>query len=311
MNRHISKNLSILKISAEMLVNLGYDEISNMLTHDNYNTLSLTHQRITIDSCKKIIEVLNSNKTINILLLDGCGINDTFMFEIAKYIQNNSVITELDLSFNNFTSIGANSLFESLKYNNTLQTLILNCNFIQFDERAFMNNLKKNVLGNNIICPDAIVKIGTVLRQNESLELLTLSCCKVDSGVSEIFEELRFNSVLKHLDLSYNKLNSNAVNKICEILPYTNIIELELGETGLNIDDLVKILCCDSKLNTLGFDIIVKNEYIIKIINALENNYTITNLYENSKHFEDILNRNKNIFENKRFMKTKSAQYLQ
>eukprot|EP00567_Pseudictyota_dubia_P006640 CAMPEP_0197444794 /NCGR_PEP_ID=MMETSP1175-20131217/10179_1 /TAXON_ID=1003142 /ORGANISM="Triceratium dubium, Strain CCMP147" /LENGTH=472 /DNA_ID=CAMNT_0042975647 /DNA_START=836 /DNA_END=2254 /DNA_ORIENTATION=- len=157
------------------------------------------------------------------------GIGDDEVIKLANALHYNTHISELVLTFNNITDIGAKVLAKILRINATVTTL----------------NLYWNKIG------DASAKdLAEMLCINASVTQLNLSLNQIsDTGAKALAEMLRVNATITHLNLEYNEISNIGVKALAEMLRINvAIITLDLACYNIS-DDLQEEVNRLSKIN--------------------------------------------------------------
>jgi hypothetical protein len=133
---------------------------------------------------------------------------------IANGLENNRFLTALDISMNEISKEGANSISRALRTNSTLQTLYLCDNWILNGAIKLANALKTNsslhtmILCRNGINDDGATSFSEALMINTTLTNLNLGRNGITNvGAKKLADALMTNSDLKILDLQRNMLS--------------------------------------------------------------------------------------------------------
>ncbi len=129
---------------------------------------------------------------------------------IAKGLEANRSIIEIDLSWNHMRGKAGVALSNVLRTNSTLSTLHLGWNGLAtLGARAFAESLKVNStlayidLTNNRITVEGGVALGKALEQNRGLEVFRIGTNSIEgAGISAALAAASTNSNLKELDFS-------------------------------------------------------------------------------------------------------------
>ena len=190
---------------------------------------------------KALAKVLNCNTILEELELSHTKIGSVGAEALAKAIGLNIALKKLDLSKNYVCYIGAKALAEVLNCNTILEELDLSCNEIgsvgtEALAQAVVSNtaLKKLDFTVNDVGDVGAIALAQALHSNSSLEVLELlENCIGDSGAKAFAEALHHNSTLTHLDLSYNgDIGEEGVHHLIQALTVNDSI----SENGLTLD---------------------------------------------------------------------------
>ena len=184
--------------------------------------------------------MLTVNRTLRILKLQDCHLNDVITGHIATGLTKNSSLKQLNLKSNRMlTGTGAARIFKSLEHNTSLEELDLSSN--KFYQYRTATNDDSEVLGcavegmltvnqtlrilklQDCHLNDVITgHIATGLTKNSSLKQLNLKSNRMltGTGAARIFKSLEHNTSLEELDLSSNKFYQyrTATNDDSEVL---------------------------------------------------------------------------------------------
>ena len=229
------------------------------------NTTSLKHLSIGWCTCAHIPLVLargiNHNTTLTQLDLSSGSISDAGAVALAQALHHNSTLTKLALSYNSISDAGAVALAQALHHNSTLTELDLFGNSIS-DARAVAlaqalhhnSTLTRLNLCNNSISDAGAVALAQALHHNSTLTRLNLSFNSIsDAGVVALARALHHNSTLTQLNLSNNSISVAGAVALAQALHHNStLIELNLN----NISDagavaLVQALHHNSTLTQL------------------------------------------------------------
>ncbi|OGT23248.1 MAG: hypothetical protein A3G71_05405 [Gammaproteobacteria bacterium RIFCSPLOWO2_12_FULL_38_14] len=138
---------------------------------------------------EKVLEVLNTDKTLTTLDLSGCEITDENIRELAEVIKQNKTLMTLDLSKTGITDEGVCRLSEALKNNETLTTLILRENekITEKSVRVLLEMLKTNRTLSRLYLGE-----GNYIKINSGL-MEYINACIQDNYVITILEFPKFN----------------------------------------------------------------------------------------------------------------------
>src|SRR6185312_1087633 len=131
-----------------------------------------------------LIDVLESNPSVNSLILSYNQIGDAGATALAKALESNSSLISLDLGSNQIGDAGATALAKALESNSSLTSL----------------NLWSNQIGHA-----GATALAKALESNFSLTSLNLSLNQIgDAGATALAKALESNSSLTSLKLDYN-----------------------------------------------------------------------------------------------------------
>ncbi|CAM2705333.1 unnamed protein product, partial [Rotaria socialis] len=200
------------------------------------------------DQDMKIVanELLQVNKTLNILCLHENQIGDTGAQHLGNALKTNQTLTELRLYTNKIGDSGAQYLGEALKTNQSLQDLRLQTNKIGDSGAQYLaDGLKVNKtltylhLAQNQIGDSGTKHLADALTLNKNLTQLYLGTNQISDNGAQLFAEvLKTNKTLTVLDLGKNTITDSGAQQLAEALKtnktltelrlYTN----KIGDSG-------------------------------------------------------------------------------
>eukprot|EP01084_Bolivina_argentea_P046539 85713_1 len=177
---------------------------------------------MNLNDALNISKYLQTTKSLAILVLSECLIDDETIHILMGGLEKNKTMTTLDLSNNNISDVGARRLSTFLQKNNVLQILNLNNNKITDEGIQYIastltnkNNsclIELDVSLNNINDLGAITLFESV-GISESLQTLNISCNHVTNKSFEAFiNMLKVNTTLHSLNISGNPLIGSISN---------------------------------------------------------------------------------------------------
>jgi Ran GTPase-activating protein (RanGAP) involved in mRNA processing and transport len=198
----------------------------------------------SLAAVRSIADGVSRNRTLKLLDLSGCGLDDQGISVLANALASrNASILELNLSSNNFTSVGVRALVD--------------------DNIEAVKILTKLCLSDNPIRREGATILADSLCRNAmpSLKQLDLFCCHIDNdGFVALVSALEQNTSLQILDLKYNIIIDRGYMALAESLP--NIKGLQ----EINISTIAGIQSTTVPLLLEGFR---KNTSLVKVtINA-------------------------------------------
>ena len=293
------KNISslvTLNVSHNEIIDEAADELANVLLHNtslqeldfNYNSLS------KLDSLRILKGMTNISSLVKINVSHN-EIIDEAADELANVLLHNSLLQELDLSYNSLKNISslatinvshnkiideaADELATFLPCRVSLQELDMSCNnLLTLDIFKGMNNISNLVslnISHNIITDEAADELATDLSHNINLEILNMSFNYLTpKGCIEIFSGMRNCFYLRILDISYNNITFEATGNIAAVLSHNRRLEeLDISYNNLQTPGAMKIFQSIKHISTLTKLNIAHNmisdeatEYIIDIL---------------------------------------------
>ena len=204
----------------------------------------------------------NTSQVTNLTLLN-CSTNKVIYHELAKMLQANTALKELNLSQNRIEGEGACELAKMLQANTALKELNLSGNGIGDEgacELAKMlqanTALKELNLSGNGIGDEGACELAKMLQANTALKELNLSWNGIgDEGACELAKMLQANTALKELDLSWNRIGGEGACELAKMLKAnTALKELNLSRNRIGDEgacELAKMLQANTALKEL------------------------------------------------------------
>ena len=208
----------------------------------------------------------NASQVTNLTLLE-CSINKGICHELAKMLQANAALKELDLSRNEIGDEGACELAKMLQANTALKELNLSGNRIGDEgacELAKMlqanTALKELNLSRNGIGDEGACELAKMLQANTALKELGLSGNEIgDEGACALAKMLQANTALKELNLSGNGIGGEGACELAKMLQAnTALKELNLSWNGIGDEgacELAKMLQANTALKELNLSL--------------------------------------------------------
>ena len=216
--------------------------------------LDLAINKISDTGAIEISQALKSNTVLRVLNLHNNDIGPSAAEEISSMIVNKINLVEVNISQNSLKTEG------TIKIANALQSI---------------NSLKFLDLSSNEITPEAAIHVGLVLRKNPTLESLNVSHNSLqNSGCITLCKELRNHHLgLKSLDISCNKIKSEAANEIGRALKNKRALEV-LNISRNNFETKISTIMANLKSCKRLRKLILNDSGIINCL-AVEKMYQI------------------------------------
>ena len=226
--------------------------------------LTLLESSINKGIYHELAKMLQANTALKELNLSWNGIRDEGACELAKMLQANTALKELNLSRNGIGDEGACELAKMLQANTALKELNLFWNRIG-NEGAFElakmlqanTALKELNLSRNGIRDEGARELAKMLQANTALKELNLSWNGIgDEGARELAKMLQANTALKELNLSRNGIGDEGACELAKMLQAnTALKELNLSGNGIGVEgacELAKMLQANTALKELN-----------------------------------------------------------
>ena len=251
----------------------------NKISINNKNNIKNRRESITsknnniFNNINFKINIIENNNIVSFLDLQNNNLTKKSSNYISKIISsNNPDLKELILLKNNLGNESIYKIISSLKINNSL--LSLDISETKIDEKAIkyisenIDNecvLEKLLLSKNNLkkaCPH----IKNLLVKKTNIRFLKIASCKIEDHFNLIFQGLEKNNSLQILDMSNNNLSlkQELFEDIINALKSNNtLIKLKLNET--NIDDgAIDYISTGLGLNDALREIYLKKNYLTK-----------------------------------------------
>ena len=249
----VSDNSRIVK------VNLMCHRSCDPSTIENLNTLDASSQRIDDYGVTIVTTFCDKHKIIN---LSNNEISHIGAETISEYLKNNICLLELNLSGNWIGLYGIAAIAKAIQVNVSLQKFnISRCR----------------------IADDGAKNIAEAIQMNVTLQKLDISYNRIsDDGAAAISDSLKHNNSLQELNLSQNNISNNGAKKIAEAIQMN--VTLQKLDISYNIisDDgaAADIIKCNNSLQVLDISCNkMINSVANKIAKAIQVNSTLHALY--------------------------------
>lgn len=165
--------------------------------------------------CKKIADILQLNKKIRSLYLDGNLISSKGAAALADAIKSNTTLEYLNVSKNQITYEGARLLFASLKVNRSLRGVDLSFNDLHVPTELVVPNAPGRGPHHDFY---------VMFPFNKMLQYLNLSNTKLSSPLAQrILEGVAVNKSLQWLDVSQNDLTDQIAEFLGRCTPLSTL----------------------------------------------------------------------------------------
>jgi len=198
----------------------------------------LSQDESDIHSVGAIVHISQSDKDglirhLKHIELRNLALYDDGAWTLASYINRNSFIQVIDLSFNGISDDGIQGFSGCLPMLDALHTLKLNGNGFAVDGcRYLCDNLAESTtittleLSNNRIGDDGMEILCKFMKQNEYLQSLYVDTCYIgDDGLECLHDCLMFNRRLKCLSLMSNRFTVKGIIQLTKALQFNASIE--------------------------------------------------------------------------------------
>ena len=181
--------------------------------------LDISYNDLTVNGAIQIVRALENLRTLQSFAINNCKIRDNASRFIASAINCNVQLTELNISWNALTGIGAVNIIKSLTNITHLQVLkAAGCGLTEreADEVADILSektiLKELDLSWNELKAEGVNVVINALSTTSSLKVLKISNCNItDKAANVIATNLAKHHALTELDISHNEFTTAGV----------------------------------------------------------------------------------------------------
>nr|XP_020136686.1 leucine-rich repeat-containing protein 45 isoform X2 [Microcebus murinus] len=186
--------------------------------------LDLATQSLTVDTCRALGKLLQTEALLRELVLSDCMLSEEGATLLLQGLCTNTVVWLLDLKGNNLQAAGAEVLGKLLRQNKSIQSLILEWNHLGAWEDAFATfcgglaangTLRQLDLRNNQISHKGAEELALALKGNASLQQLDLRWNNIGLlGGRALVNCLPSNRTLWRLDLVGNNVPGDVLRAV-------------------------------------------------------------------------------------------------
>ncbi|KAL2764511.1 leucine-rich repeat-containing protein 45 [Daubentonia madagascariensis] len=186
--------------------------------------LDLATQSLTVDTCRALGKLLQTEALLRELVLSDCMLNEEGATLLLQGLCTNTVVRLLDLKGNNLRATGAEALGKLLRQNKSIQSLTLEWNNLGTWEDAFTTfcgglaangTLQQLDLRNNQISHKGAEELALALKGNATLQQLDLRWNNIGLlGGRALVNCLPSNRTLWRLDLAGNNIPGDVLRAV-------------------------------------------------------------------------------------------------
>ena len=180
---------------------------------------------------------IDPHSTVNTHLDVGLGSNEIHeegASHIAEVLNNTSIVSGLWLRGNPIGDKGLQTIFNSLKQNNTLKFLsVSRCDMIDAGVPSLAEAMNINTtleildIGGNPIGDKGLQTVFNSLKQNNILKVLSVYRCDMtDAGVPSLAEAMNINTTLEILDIGGNPIGDKGLQTVFNSLRQNNTLKV-------------------------------------------------------------------------------------
>ena len=261
----IESNRSVTKVdlSRNKLSDVSIRKISVALKLNQVvQIFDISHNKLSDDGVVAIIDCLKDNATLQQLNMSHNEISNGINF--GKALKMNNILQVLDISKNNISDEGVIAIGKALR-NYCRNYSMVTTNEVGNNEGNTQNYmLQKLDISYNSISSEGIIALSTYLKDNNTLQELTVSwieCVKTvilrskrkfcdmsglhfgDAGTALTSAFLYHNHRIQILNISCNDISDDGAVAISEYLEYNTLLqELNISHNEITNDGIIKIL---------------------------------------------------------------------
>ncbi|XP_073348565.1 uncharacterized protein [Pagrus major] len=235
---------------------LGIAPISSFLRNSSEANVNLNHYGVGPLGAKALAKALQFDRVVTNLELEDNALRAEGARYLAEMFQTNISIHSLNLSNNQLHHDGADIVFKMLLDNCFVKSIKLSGNgFVDTAAKYFAEALKDDHLvteldlSDNKFCESGGEHLGHMLAKNTCIKVLNLSWNSLCTrGVVALSAGLKLNSTLEQLQLSWNRLGHVEAESLAQALKQNKKLEL-LDLSGNVIDNKAVTLLCQGLAN--------------------------------------------------------------
>ena len=286
--------LIVFNVSHNGITIKAANDIATFLSHNlKLQEVDLSCNDLLETGCKSIFNALDGMVALSALKLANCYVISCSEAAdvLTTVLLHNTLLQELDLSYNNLLTSDTLKIFRGLKNSSNLRSINISHNMIT-DEAAeiiatvlFHNNKLQSIdLSYNYFTSEGFVRIFEGLNDNMYLRKLNISSNKItDKAAHSIATVLSHNSKLEELDLSNNLMQTTGTIIIFKSLIHvTSLKKLYINDNMIAdkaADDIAVFLFLNDKLEELDISYNnLQNTGAIKTFEFIKNISTLTKL---------------------------------
>ena len=292
-----------LDLRSNAITNTGFIKLFRALRRNSFLASldisavgGIERNKIGLQGCKELANMLLENEIISTLNISTCGVSIEGCAFLSLAFSRNKGLVSVDISANKFGHSGTNKLFsednsfgkienfnisrndisdlataslcKQIKLSQSLQTLDLSHNkFTKF----FLKQLQISLVGKNIqtldishnkFGPDCFIDFHDIIKETSSIQTLNLAANPIrDKGAKWIAKALEENTSIRSLDLSDAFITDKGAMRIAEVLEVNQTLErLILTNNSISDDGAIKIMKAVEKNDNIAILSLQNNE---------------------------------------------------
>ena len=302
-----SNTLSVLDIGSSNIGPNGCQHLSDV-RNTSLSVLIMSYNNIGVDGIDYICELLHHNKSIRSIDLGGNHIKDDDVNKLVKCLKCNTILQQLDLSYNDITSIGAGYLTELLTdvpcsvndirlYGNPLEDkgvdLILqsvpsSMEWVRLDDAEMTScssslcSALHKIKGISFTLSENSSDISNNLADTTVLERLWL-CGGYDAAYNTMISGISRNNSIKYLCFAGGHLHHQSVINLAEVIKVSKTISMfglfRVVSAASDYITLLEVMAMNTSIKYMiidnGYKDALDKSHVLQFIKQLKHNYTL------------------------------------
>jgi Ran GTPase-activating protein (RanGAP) involved in mRNA processing and transport len=256
----------------------------------NVITLDYSHKVLNTNQTIDLIDSLRGQKNIEKIDLSYNKIYKRATVTIAKYMNVNSDIINLNIN-NNYIGNGIENILKEINHNDNFKVLKAQNNSIEhIPEIRSQVGLVYLDLSSNKLSHVSIKNISEFIKKNKTIRYLKLNSISENTrSLALIFDAIDQNSSLTHIELSNNKIDQNCILSLSRALKKNGTLSyINISNCGINdisvlteaLNNHNKLECLILKDNCIGNDGAIDfSRSLIKNLSLLQLDLSDNNIY--------------------------------
>ena len=246
------KRLDLLSVVLDGKRNILTDVIPLPLFFVNSKVLANVHtlhlvMRLSLDDVHYLCGVLGQLESLCCLTLTRTDIGDVGAVALAEALKGHTRLTELDISFNNITSVGMSALTPVIRANK-IQHLNISYNVIDGscdDLVLAIADCGETLQSLKVIRTGLLVKgvLNQMKNKMRCFVILDISGnAKFSQGIKNLPESLKYCHQLVELNVSYTGIDSHGVVLLSESLQCcSRLVKLDISSNGIGTQGMLSL----------------------------------------------------------------------
>ncbi|CAF3091063.1 unnamed protein product [Rotaria sp. Silwood2] len=240
-------------------------------------SLTLSNTMLKDEGLHVIIDAICANPIMQTLELSFNRLHDKSSSYIGYLLKVCTSLRSLDISYNEYSAIGARRIFDKLKSNRTLLHFNIGLNNLAVRTgKQTMTSKVPPVNGGELI--------GAMLADNNTLITLDIAHVNISEfGVQGLAEGLLKNRTLTHLNLTSNKIFDVQRRVILDVMHHNDtLLSLDLSHNDMDDGSVIRLgemLRANKKLRYFrAKSCVIEDSRMYSLARALQDQLTLTHL---------------------------------